>query len=754
MSKSLVMNHSQPFFDESAQAIWDHFGHEPCTWRQTLILVPNIRSSLTLRSSMIRLLPHPTFCPRTLSFKNVPAHMGLQSPTNPMSPSEQTAILFNLLPEAPPLQQLEQAKSWQRQMDELARNANKTLNEDAFTRLLRPLWPGQWSDELFRLYQSSAPMQLRQQTLSLWEAWEIKPPTFPVVVIGSTGSTFVSGGWIKWAQSYEKGLVIQRGNFKETVQPHIVQHTQNYTAAKWISQQIEASLSKGDKPLTVVSALPFDELYQQLIARGIDVDKGEYAHFRSTPTGQFWACLIKLIAEPSNLLLWECLKRTTTEQPHLQAGEMLCRQEKSLMSDPHISLWEHIQRRPNFASLTFWWAYIRDFVQQLNNTHPNLLLSDILSWPTELGIRDISQLHATLLPHIDMWWPIPQYRFEREVKPKVQWVGPWEARSLNSERIWVCGLSEGVWPGSPPIESILPHHERDKLGLPDTSHFDKLSHHDLLCTLGAATHVTWVTSEDKVPSRWIAGLSVQKIVSPHYPTTENTPIPVGLKHKPIEKISVTEAERLMRDPYAYYIKSILRLSQLDPIQDNRNPTRTSRDKGILFHRIMQLIVQKSHSQWQSLLDEESAIDFFWLSQIQACLPHLTWDANALCETLYTLQVDNIKLTGRLDRIDLEPFVVVNYKTGSLPTVEAVEKGWAPQIILETILASRYHKKDSGVSMLLTLKHTPEARLWKWSKEDIQNATQAFSQWINGINSFPALGGIGMEHIERSSMWMI
>lgn len=753
-ASSFTIPYSAPFFDEAAQFIWQRYGHDACAWRQTLVLASNIRSSLSLREALIRHMPQPAFCPRIISFKNMPEYVGMQEEDEVLSSAQQIAIIFELLYAHSPLQRWEQAKSWQRQLEELSRSSHTFLSPDAFTSMLQPLWPGVWSDEIYKVYLQSSTMRLRQQSEAIWHGWKESPPQFPIIVVGSTGSTCVSGGWVDWVKQYEHGCIIERGSGHSTQAVRIVQIPHEYGAADWIASEVEQALQGPDNHLTIVSPLPFEALHQQLLARGVDVDRGDYANFRATPVGQLWSCLMRLVAAPSNLLMWECFKRLTLDPNALAEAEQLCRREKTIVASEHLHVWMFLESRPEAAPLHAWWSYLQELITRLKEIFQHPILEDLQSWPADITIPNVKNVAAGLLPHIDAWWPIPKYRFVRDEKPRVQWVGPWEARGLVSDRIWVCGLNEGVWPGFPQIEPWLAPHDRVDLGLPDVPHFEKLSHHDLMCTLGASPEVTWVTLEDQPPSRWIGGQIFQEIKSPSRAPALIVAPPVGMLQEPITHISVTEADRLMRDPYAYYVRAILKLEEMDVLPQNNQPERTTRDKGLLFHRVMQLCVTRQNDTWQALLDKECAVDFFWLHQLQACLPHIRWGSEVLCEMKYTLMLGDKKLTGRLDRVDIAPFLITNYKTGSLPSLEAIQKGWAPQLILETLLAAHHHNKDSGSSTLLSLKHEPDARIWQWTSESLAEAREAFVQWLDGIISFPASGSPGMHHIARKDSWMI
>lgn len=744
-----------PFFEEAAKLIRNRFASDPCTWRRTLVLAPSIRTCSSLRSALIASMPWPSFCPRIISFKNVPEHVGMSAPES-MPSAQQASLLYALLNKtSSPMKQLDQAKSWQRQMDELARHASIILDEVRFERLFRPLWPGEWSDRLYEIYMQSAPMKLRQQTETLWEFWENEPPTYPVVVVGSTGSTVVSRGWRDWAGQYLQGLVIEREG-EDNIPEHVrlVQAVHAHQAAQWMAEDIAQHAVSNDC-LALVAHQPADVLNHHLATKGLAVTYGEFVPFRSTPVGQFWLCLMRLLAEeqPSTLLFWECLKRVGGSSLVLVEAELRCRQENMLMDSAYEDVWQHVINRPYAASLSDWWQWIKSFVGQLQKLFPHPILEDMLSWPDELSIEDVQDVPCILLPQLEAWWPIPEYQVQYDTDPRVLGVGPWEARGMSCDRVWVYGLNEGTWPGQPDIEPWLSTLDREEFNLPDAQHFARLAYHDLMCTLGSAQHVTWVTLADQPLSRWLVGCSVEVLMNPVQPSLMQHELPVGIMDKAIHTISVTEADCLMRDPYAYYVRAVLKLRELERLPQLLRQERTAREKGLAFHRVMQLWATYGNTQrWQNVLNEQDIAEFFWRRQLELCLPQIELGQEMLCEVSYKLMLDDVRLTGRLDRVDLDPCVVVNYKTGTLPSVEDIANGQAPQLALETLLASHHLKKVEGISHLVALKHSPEVRQWKWDESELCKVRTAFLDWLKSVTAYPAYGSIGMEHIERTFMW--
>jgi ATP-dependent helicase/nuclease subunit B len=175
-------------------------------------------------------------------------------------------------------------------------------------------------------------------------------------------------------------------------------------------------------------------------------------------------------------------------------------------------------------------------------------------------------------------------------------------------------------------------------------------------------------------------------------------------------LAVTEIETLLRDPYAIYARHILKLSPLKPLEESADAA----DYGVLVHEGMREFLQKAALDWpadargqlqaamnRALAKAElrPALLSWWqprLARIAAWVVDLEisrrsagapLDMAVECQGVW--QIDGFELRGRADRIEIRRdgrLVILDYKTGSLPTQQDVESGLAPQLTLESVMA--------------------------------------------------------------------
>jgi ATP-dependent helicase/nuclease subunit B len=177
------------------------------------------------------------------------------------------------------------------------------------------------------------------------------------------------------------------------------------------------------------------------------------------------------------------------------------------------------------------------------------------------------------------------------------------------------------------------------------------------------------------------------------------------------RLSVTEIETWLRDPYAIYGKHVLKLTKLDALEEEAGPL----ERGNVFHRALELFVLRHPGD----LPEDSlarlaaiADEIFTEAQIPAA-QRAVWRPRFLSAARWFLVQEQQRraeitasypevpgrmsleapggpflLTGKADRIDLlknGSAAILDYKTGSLP-----EKAWmmrylTPQLPLEAAM---------------------------------------------------------------------
>jgi ATP-dependent helicase/nuclease subunit B len=176
-------------------------------------------------------------------------------------------------------------------------------------------------------------------------------------------------------------------------------------------------------------------------------------------------------------------------------------------------------------------------------------------------------------------------------------------------------------------------------------------------------------------------------------------------------LSVTEIEKWLRDPYAIYAKHILRLKPLDPIDQEPGP----RERGVAVHSALERFLgahpdslpADAAQELMRLGDEafrekgaSPAALALWLPRFRRAAAwfllyeaeHRKHIARAYLEMKAELTLNApggaFKLRGRADRIDIMgdgSAVVVDYKTGRVPTNKQILSLLSPQLPLEAAM---------------------------------------------------------------------
>ncbi|MFC3182235.1 double-strand break repair protein AddB [Cypionkella sinensis] len=342
--------------------------------------------------------------------------------------------------------------------------------------------------------------------------------------------------------------------------------------------------------------------------------------------------------------------------------------------------------------------------------------------------------------------------------PNIMIWGTLEARVQGADLVILGGLNDGIWPKLPEPDPWLNRAMRKKAALLLPERQIGLSAHDYQQAIAAprviVSRATRNAEAETVPSRWLnrlmnlmeglpqkngkQALGQMRARGNHWlalaraleqPMPEQTadprlqpakrpaPQPPVAARPP--KLSLTNIERLIRDPYAIYARYILRLNPLDPLHQ----TPDARDRGIIVHEVLERFVKtrppnetRAEARIRLLdlarivLAEDTpfpAARALWLAKLDRAADHfLTQDSKhqgtALAlETQGALKLDGLDFTlfGTPDRIDRLPdgrLHLIDYKTGTAPKA-AQQKQYAKQLLLAAVMADRGGFADLGPS---------------------------------------------------------
>jgi len=328
--------------------------------------------------------------------------------------------------------------------------------------------------------------------------------------------------------------------------------------------------------------------------------------------------------------------------------------------------------------------------------------------------------------------------------PRVFIFGALESRLQSVDLVVLGGMNEGTWPGQTANDPFLSRTMKTSIGLePPERRIGQLAH-DFQMACGTRklilTRAMRKGATPTVASRWLqrllavggrdfaarlrengkdyhhwAGMLDQGVTQPLATRPEPRPSP---EQQP-RSYSFSEVARLRRDPYAVYAKRILRLQPIDPF--NRDPGAAER--GTLYHKIVERFVRAdldpaspvAAQEMSRLINEafnEQAlpahIDVVWRPRFAAVgKAFIEWEIarHADIRKSYTelyasmeIGVEDIKLTGIADRIDIlgdGRAVLIDYKTGSSPSINEARALLDPQLALEAAALKAGAFKHAG-----------------------------------------------------------
>ncbi|MGE0045005.1 MAG: PD-(D/E)XK nuclease family protein, partial [Hyphomonadaceae bacterium] len=339
----------------------------------------------------------------------------------------------------------------------------------------------------------------------------------------------------------------------------------------------------------------------------------------------------------------------------------------------------------------------------------------------------------------------------REGDQRIAILGPLEARLAQRDRVILGALNEGVWPAAVREDPFLSRGMREAIGLPSLDVRLGLAAHDFAQLTNAREVVmTRALKQNGAPtlaSRWIWRLKTllraagrehlliqgeaskakewaRALDAPGALTRLEPPRPRPPREARLSRISATQVETLIRDPYAVYARRILGLEVLDAI----GTAPDARGRGTALHRAIERIAAGDGAdalmrlideelKLAGVVDEQRAYDRARL--LEASASFVLWLAarraigiREFIEKKGELTLDNGRtLSARADRIEIFPnggAAVVDYKTGAPPGDGEVKTGLAPQLLLEAAMLKRGAFEDTPPAI------THELIYWRFS----------------------------------------
>ena len=293
-------------------------------------------------------------------------------------------------------------------------------------------------------------------------------------------------------------------------------------------------------------------------------------------------------------------------------------------------------------------------------------------------------------------------------------LGTIESRMQTADVVILTGLNEGMFPARGYENAWLPRRVAEQIGLPSPNRKVSLQSLDFM-NLSCGGDVYWLrssvsggvqTTEYRFISRIMArggmfdegvGTDILGAVA-----ARDNPTPNGLDYSPPQldtpdwrDVYVTELELLIHNPYAFYVKHILRLRVLDDWW----VTADAKKFGNLVHDVIEnatdlnpdVLVAQMDARARETIGEKSVLYHFWHKRFLEIAP-------VVSNVLGALPVRYHEIGGRIKfpigasfrnvraRADLVwDGGVMDFKTGAAPNKGQLTKGNMPQLPLEALM---------------------------------------------------------------------
>lgn len=345
----------------------------------------------------------------------------------------------------------------------------------------------------------------------------------------------------------------------------------------------------------------------------------------------------------------------------------------------------------------------------------------------------------------------------------VQIWGRIEARLLSADMMILAGLNEGVWPEIAEPGPWLSRGMKLALSLDPPERKVGLAAHDFLMGMGAQklliTYAKRRGTSPSDPSRFIQRLEaflgetrtktlyaktahfktyLKSIDAVDTPKLSRRPVPAPPANVRPRRLSITEIETLIRDPYAIYAKHVLGLKKLRPL----GAAPDTAERGSLIHDVLGSFVEEGNdftapNAHQALMDIATNIyqrlddvadrRDIWLKRF-AAIAHkvIAYEvardpkinqryAEKFGATTLPVANAQFEIYGYADRVDLQhdgAAELIDFKTGSIPTVKDMQNFMSPQLPMEAMILRHagfadVPKADSNALTYIKLSHGPD-----------------------------------------------
>ncbi|PPR76550.1 MAG: hypothetical protein CFH05_00103 [Alphaproteobacteria bacterium MarineAlpha3_Bin4] len=340
--------------------------------------------------------------------------------------------------------------------------------------------------------------------------------------------------------------------------------------------------------------------------------------------------------------------------------------------------------------------------------------------------------------------------------PRLNIWGLLEARLQKADVMVLGGLNEGVWPPEPTGGPWMSRPMMKAFGLPPPERRIGLAAHDFAQASSSPrvflTRAKRIEGVPTVPSRWLKRLDhflerldmadalhatepwlywARQLDEPEAPRRVAPPHPTPPLATRPRRLSVTQVETWIRDPYAIYARFVLGLKPLEALDANPGAA----ERGTIVHAALDAFVSEHPDElpaeaerkllaigqrmFDAHLAQPSVRAFWWPRFNRIVRWFLDFEAErrrAGFKTACTEASGELNLVGpggnftltakadRIDRCDDGGLVIIDYKTAAPPSDTQVRVGFAPQLPLEAAIAEAGGFKDLEAEVVAGLMY--------------------------------------------------
>lgn len=356
--------------------------------------------------------------------------------------------------------------------------------------------------------------------------------------------------------------------------------------------------------------------------------------------------------------------------------------------------------------------------QNIGNFKPEFVVDDVVSVQIWMAIKKLSDALDDAGVRLNLsdarafiadCLTTVSVRSQMMPDAKIVVLGTIESRMQTADVVILTGLNEGMFPARGYENAWLPRTVADKIGLPSSDRKVSLQSLDFI-NLSCGGDVYWLrsrvsggvqTTESRFLSRVVAragkfDTDVADEILGAVRGRDDVPLrPLDLSapQPPADwsDVYVTELELLIHNPYAFYVRHILRLRVLD---DYWLPP-DARKFGDLVHKVIeetndfnpQKIIAEMDRRALEILGAGSVLFHFWHKRFVEIAPIVSGEL-AKIKNMRSEIAGRVVIAGRTVRARADGVWdggVMDIKTGAAPSQSQLEQGNMPQLPLEAFM---------------------------------------------------------------------